>query len=76
MVLQPSANRLKAADIRCTSAVLDGDVALTIAAYAAREDFDMIVMSDRGMRALANGMTGSVATKVVGLTDVPVTSIH
>ncbi|MBM3344613.1 MAG: universal stress protein [Betaproteobacteria bacterium] len=74
-VLQPAAEKLTRAGIRHTSAVLEGDVAPTIADHAVKQGCDMIVIGNRGMGAIANLLMGSVATKVIRLAAMPVTLI-
>lgn len=55
--------------------VLVGDPATTIVRVAKSERVDGIVMGTRGMGALGNLALGSTATKVVHLTEVPVTLV-
>jgi nucleotide-binding universal stress UspA family protein len=52
-----------------------GDVAKTIAHFAKDREFDKIVMGTRGMGAIENLVMGSVSTKVIHLSDVPVTLV-
>jgi len=52
-----------------------GPVAQTIAKYASEQDCDLIMMGTRGLGAVGGFVLGSVATKVLNLTDVPVTLI-
>jgi nucleotide-binding universal stress UspA family protein len=49
-----------------------GDVAEQIEAYAKEHDIDMIVMGSHGHGALKNLVMGSVTTKVLATTHVPV----
>jgi len=72
LLLQPARDRLEAGGIRTSAEVLIGEIAPAIAEYAKKHDFNMIVMGTRGMSAIANLLMGSVATKVVHLSDVPV----
>lgn len=53
-----------------------GQIAETIAERAAQTAADMIYMGTRGMSALANMALGSVTTRVLHLTHVPVVLIH
>lgn len=55
--------------------VLIGDVAHSIAQYAMDMGCDKIIIGTRGMGSLANLLMGSVATKVIHLTNVPVTLV-
>jgi nucleotide-binding universal stress UspA family protein len=52
-----------------------GDIAQTIVKVAQEEDCDQIIMGTRGHGAMAGLLLGSVATKVLQLTDVPVTLV-
>jgi nucleotide-binding universal stress UspA family protein len=49
-----------------------GDPAREIVAYAAAERFDLIAMGTHGSSGLANLVMGSVATKVLAATTLPV----
>lgn len=49
-----------------------GDVAEEIRAYAKKNKIDMIVMGSHGHGALQNLVMGSIATKVLACTSVPV----
>lgn len=55
--------------------VLIGEVAHSIAQYAKDMGCDKIIIGTRGHGSLANLLLGSVATKVIHLTDVPVTLV-
>ena len=70
--LQPARDLVRAAGLECHARVGVGDVAATIAGFATSEHCDLIVMGTRGMGALGNVVLGSVATKVIHLTTVPV----
>ena len=52
-----------------------GPVGETIATYAKEQRCDHIVMGSRGLGAVSGMVLGSVATKVIHLTDVPVTLV-
>lgn len=66
---------LDAAGIPYTQELADGEVAETLIRYAEREQCDMIVMGTRGMGTVANLVLGSVATKVIHLSHIPVTLV-
>ena len=66
---------LKEAGIPFVDHVRTGDVAKTIAHFARDHDFDKIVMGTRGMGAIENLVMGSISTKVIHLSDVPVTLV-
>jgi nucleotide-binding universal stress UspA family protein len=64
---------LKMRNIPFTSSYKVGKVAEEISDYAAKHKMDMIIMGSHGHGALANLVTGSVATKVLALeTGIPV----
>jgi nucleotide-binding universal stress UspA family protein len=52
-----------------------GKVAETIANYAHEHGCTQIVMGTRGLGAISGIVMGSVATKVINLTDVPLTLV-
>lgn len=74
-ILQPAVDAATAADISYTSEILVGDPASMIVKKAEELNCDGIVMGTRGMSAIANLIMGSVATKVVHLTKLPVTLV-
>ena len=65
----------RAAGVNFTTAVLIGDVPKVLANYAEENGCDGIVMGTRGMGAIGNLVLGSIATKVIHLTKVPVTLV-
>ena len=64
--------RLEAAGIKHRARVLVGQVAESIVKHAKDERCDLICVGTRGMTAAANALLGSVATKVLHLSGVPV----
>lgn len=74
-LLQPAIDAAESAGISFGSEIATGDPAVTIAKLAAERHCDAIVMGTRGMSAIANLMMGSVATKVVHLSTMPVTLV-
>jgi nucleotide-binding universal stress UspA family protein len=74
-VLRPLATLLEAEGIAHVFRVVLGEPALCIAHYAATEGCTSIVMSTRGRSAIGKVVLGSMATKVVHLTDIPVTLV-
>ena len=52
-----------------------GPVPETIARYAQDHHCDAIIMGTRGMSAIGNLLLGSIATKVLNLSDIPVTLV-
>jgi nucleotide-binding universal stress UspA family protein len=74
-ILDRAAARLTEAEIRHTVEMLEGDTAELIARRAEELECDVIVMGSRGMSRIANLVIGSVATKVVHLSKLPVTLV-
>lgn len=70
--LAPSEKILRKAGIAFRSVCKVGDVANEIQSYVKKNRIDMIVMGSHGHGALANLVMGSVATKVLAVTQVPV----
>lgn len=66
---------LRGAGVEFSSETLVGPVAETIVRRAEERGCAAIVMGTRGMSAIGNLVLGSVATKVVHLTRLPVTLI-
>jgi nucleotide-binding universal stress UspA family protein len=75
LLLQPACDRLQAAGVRHSAQVMVGEIAQTIVDHAAKQGCDMIVMGHRGMGAIAELLMGSVTTKVLHLTQLPVTLV-
>jgi len=75
-MLASSRGLLDTAGIAYNVHLATGQVAETIAERAAQTAADMIYMGTRGMSALANMALGSVTTRVLHLTHVPVVLIH
>lgn len=74
-LLEPAEAKLKSAGIRCECHCPIGDTAEEIVRLAERRQCSEIVMGTRGMGALRNLVLGSVATKVIHLTPLPVTLV-
>ena len=70
--LAPAVAALRAAGVECESHVEIGEPAPAIARFAKTHHCEMIVMGTRGMGAIASLFLGSVATKVVHLSPLPV----
>jgi nucleotide-binding universal stress UspA family protein len=66
---------LDQAGIAYTPSVLIGPVAETIAEFAADQGCDKIVMGTRGLGAVGSMLLGSVTTKLLHLTSLPVTLV-
>jgi nucleotide-binding universal stress UspA family protein len=70
--LKAAMQKLEAAGMPCVHHISVGDPAETIAAFAKERSFDQIIMGKRGVGTATGLLVGSVATKVVHLSDVPV----
>lgn len=74
-ILRPAVEAAQAAGVTFVSEILVGNVPKTIVRYAEEKGCDSIVMGTRGMGAIGNLVMGSVATKVIHLTNLPVTLV-
>jgi len=74
-ILRPAIAAAKKAGVTHASEILIGDAAPLIVSRSEELHCDAIVMGTRGMSAIANLVLGSVATKVVHLTKLPVTLV-
>jgi nucleotide-binding universal stress UspA family protein len=74
-LLRPAVQAAEQAQIRHTSEIVEGEIAPTIVKRANELRCEGIVMGTRGMTAISNLVIGSVATKVIHLTNVPVTLV-
>ncbi|OGA00803.1 MAG: hypothetical protein A2Z64_09080 [Betaproteobacteria bacterium RIFCSPLOWO2_02_67_12] len=63
---------LERAGLNYTARVLIGPIAETLVAHARSTRCDLILVGNRGMSAAASMLLGSVATKVLHLSAVPV----
>jgi nucleotide-binding universal stress UspA family protein len=70
--LAEAKKRLDGAGIQYTARILVGPVAETVVAHARKERCDMIVVGNQGRSATGNLLIGSVASKVLHLSEVPV----
>ena len=71
-LLAPARRLLEGAGISSRCHVEFGDPAPTIARFAKRYHCDQIVMGTRGLGKIPRLLLGSIATKVLHLTDLPV----
>jgi nucleotide-binding universal stress UspA family protein len=74
-MLRPAIEKAKQSGVPFTTEVLIGDIPESIVSCAEALACDGIVMGTRGMSAIGNLVMGSVATKVVHLTKLPVTLV-
>jgi nucleotide-binding universal stress UspA family protein len=70
--LQSSVDIMKAKGVQHDVALLVGEPATEIARHAQQHGYDLIVMGTRGHTGLTNLVLGSVATKVLACSNVPV----
>ena len=70
--LKSARDLLDAAGVSYVFHIGVGEVPKIIARYAKDEQCQQIVIGTRGMGAVANAVLGSVATKVIHFSDVPV----
>lgn len=70
--LQPTRAKLDAAGVKYVFHIGVGDAAETIVEYAKEKGCHQIVMGTRGLGSVSNLILGSVATKVIHLSDIPV----
>jgi nucleotide-binding universal stress UspA family protein len=70
--LAPAEKLLRESQIPYQAAYKVGDAPEEIKAYAEKHNIDMIVMGSHGHGALKNLVLGSVTTKVLAITSVPV----
>ena len=73
--IAPARAILAAAGVAYTDRVVQGDVAQTIARLAEELGCDQIVMSTQGRTSLGNMLLGSVASRVLHLSSIPVTLV-
>ncbi|MCB5363077.1 universal stress protein [Pusillimonas sp. CC-YST705] len=74
-VLEPVREQLAGSGIDVQFQWRVGSIADTIVDYAKEADCEHIVMGTRGMGGFSNLLLGSIATKVLSLTHVPVTLV-
>jgi nucleotide-binding universal stress UspA family protein len=71
-IVEAASDRAAERDVDVTTAVLQGDPALTIVDYADEYDVDLVVMPTHGRRGLSRVLLGSVTERVVTAATVPV----
>ncbi len=74
-VLAPAIELARAAGVSFSTDILVGDIPTVIARCAEQRGCDAIIIGTRGMSAIGNLVMGSVATKVIHLTTLPVTLV-
>ncbi|MGB6102237.1 MAG: universal stress protein [Pusillimonas sp.] len=73
--LAPAKKLLDEAGVPYQSKVAVGPVAITIADYAKKHECDLIIMGTRGLGSVTGLVLGSVTTKVLSLSSIPVTLV-
>jgi nucleotide-binding universal stress UspA family protein len=73
--LEPIRTILDKAGLNYTPNVLIGPIAETIARFATDQACDKIVMGTRGLDAIGSALMGSVTTRLLHLTNLPVTLV-
>jgi nucleotide-binding universal stress UspA family protein len=71
-ILVATKKRLDAAGIRYNASILVGAIAETIVAHAKKTRCDLIFIGTHGRTAAGNMLLGSIATKVLHISTVPV----
>lgn len=74
-VLRPALEKAKDAGVTVTSAVLTGGISQSIVEYARAQGCTQIVMGTHGRGTIGTLLLGSIAQKVVHLSDIPVTLV-
>jgi len=74
--LKRAREKLDAAGVPYVHHIGVGDPAAVIDEYAKAKGCDQILMGSRGLGSVSSLVLGSVATKVLHLTDIPVTLIR
>lgn len=73
--LAPVKHLVEQAGDTCTNKILIGPIAETIVEYAREHGCDHIVMGTRGLGRVGGLVLGSITTKVISLTELPVTLV-
>ena len=74
--LAPARKLLDAAGVRHVPHILVGEISPSLVSHAQKTGCQMLYMGTRGMSAVSNLVIGSVATKVLHLSTVPVVLVH
>ena len=74
-VLKGPRDLLAAAGVPHTVQIRVGPIAESIDRYVNDTGCDQIIMGTRGLRAISNLLLGSVATKVISISRIPVTMV-
>lgn len=63
-------------DVPCTTTVINDHAALGIASYAQKHEQELVILATKGRSGLAHIALGSVAERVVRLSEVPVLTVR
>ena len=74
--LAPARKLLDAAGVRHVPHILVGEIAPSLVSHAQKTGCKMLYLGTCGMSAVSNLVIGSVATKVLHLSTVPVVLVH
>jgi len=69
-------DRAEAAGVSTVDAVRHGVTHEVIAAYAADENVDLVVMGTHGRSGIEHALLGSITERVLRTADVPVLAVH
>ncbi len=64
------------ADVASTTAVIQAHPAQGIASFAKENDHDLVVLATKGISGLSHALLGSVAERVVRLSETPVLTVR
>lgn len=73
--LKQAEEMLQKANVKYTKKIMVGSPAEEIVEFAKKEKCDGIIMGARGVGKISNLVLGSTSSKVIHLTDIPVTII-
>ncbi|OAG27830.1 universal stress protein [Thermodesulfatator autotrophicus] len=71
-ILARGAEEAKKEDVPYTGVILQGDIAESMANYAAEQGVDLLVVGYQGKSKLSELIMGSVTSKLLGISSVPV----
>ncbi|MYN12119.1 universal stress protein [Pusillimonas sp. TS35] len=75
VALAPAIPVLEASGVKFTHEVVVGPIAPTLIEYGKKHNCDQIFMGTRGLGPVSGLILGSIATKVISLSAVPVTLV-
>ncbi len=75
-ILEPACSVMKAANLPCRIHIGVGNVAQTILDYAREMKCDQICMGKGGMGAISGMLLGSVASRLIHISEIPLLLVH